>query len=272
MRTTFSLSAALLATAAPAFLSAQAPANQAPASQAPATPTSANQQQPVQEKAYVRRISASISAGAVFRPLIRGTEERVNTSNPAVEALYRTTNESKLLGYGGGVQLALTDRFAVHATFLLRRVGYVMLDDIHEGVDNPTTIADERRYRAREETTRARYLDIPLLVRYYGKSRFDPGTRWFLQGGGALRKVRSVGSSIKTTTGSETFCCDTTAITPSHRTVRGFVVGAGLQAIDPVGIRLVPEFRFTRWTNDPFTGRTLSTPRNQYEFLFSFSF
>jgi hypothetical protein len=189
-----------------------------------------------------------------------------------VEALYRTTTASKLLVYGGGVQLALTERFAVHASLLLRRVGYTSVEDIHEGVDNPLTVADERRYRAREETTRARYLDLPVMVRFYGKGRHTPGTRWFVQGGGALRKVRSIGSSVKTTTGADVFCCDTTPVAPANRTVRGFVAGAGIQAIDPIGVRLVPEFRFTRWTADPFTGRTLSSPRNQFEALFSFSF
>jgi len=47
-----------------------------------------------------------------------------------------------------------------------------------------------------------------------------------------------------------------------RRTIRGFVGGFGVQLIDPVGVRVVPEVRYTRWAGrsfDAFSTHTNST-------------
>jgi hypothetical protein len=261
------LCAALLAEA-PAQEPAQEPAP--PSSESPARP--ADQGQALPDPVYVRRFSAGVSLTVLPRnPLIVGNETIV-TQSPAVQSVYRSQTNTPLTGYGVSAQLALTDRFALHSNLFVRKVLYIFNSDIHTGVDNPATIIDERRYHAEEEDSRARYYDLPVMVRFYGKSRYDPGPRWFVQGGAAIRRVDRVKSSLKITDGTVTNCCIETPIPPANRTVRGLVAGAGFQVTDPLGIRLVPEFRYTRWSRDTFNNIVTRTRRHQLEIVFSFTF
>jgi hypothetical protein len=46
----------------------------------------------------------------------------------------------------------------------------------------------------------------------------------------------------------------------------------GLQLIDPFGIRVVPEVRYTRWLDDMFYYQSTITQRNQIEAVISLSF
>jgi hypothetical protein len=253
---------------------AQAP-KEAPA-QTPTPPAPSSQQEQQEEEesspAFVRRISIGATLSVNPIGIVRGGDLQINTTNPVSESVFKTEAKTYRAGYGGTVQLALTERFAVAAAVLLRRTSYTYTSDIHTGVDNPTTLADERGYRASKEETRARFLDVPVLLRYYGKDRHDEGHRWFVEGGGALRHIKSLGSSTQTTVQTETVCCSTTPITPAHRNVRGAVAGAGAQFIDPLGIRVVPEFRYTRWFAEPFNNSTTTTRRNQFEIILSLTF
>jgi hypothetical protein len=274
---------ALCAMALPAQTPPAAPPKEAPkpaeapkdsAAQAPPAAGESGQQ-PQQDEAspvFVRRISIGATLSVNPIGIVRGGDLQVNTTNPVSESVFKTEAKTYRAGYGGTVQLALTERLAVAAAVLLRRASYTYTTDIHTGVDNPTTLADERAYRASKEETRARFLDVPVLLRYYGKDRHDEGHRWFVEGGGALRHIKSLGSSTQTTVQTETVCCSTTPITPAHRNVRGAVAGAGAQFIDPLGIRVVPEFRYTRWFAEPFNNSTTTTRRNQFEIILSLTF
>jgi hypothetical protein len=48
--------------------------------------------------------------------------------------------------------------------------------------------------------------------------------------------------------------------------------GAGVQLIDPVGIRVVPEVRYTRWLNPLIDDYTAHSQRNQVEGSLSLTF
>ena len=59
---------------------------------------------------------------------------------------------------------------------------------------------------------------------------------------------------------------------PKNRTVFGYTAGLGILAIDPVGIRVIPEVRYTRWTADAFNSFSTISARNQLEAGISLSF
>jgi hypothetical protein len=61
-------------------------------------------------------------------------------------------------------------------------------------------------------------------------------------------------------------------VTPANSQVRGAVAGFGAQFIDPLGIRVVPEVRYTRWFAEPFNQFTTRTKRHQIEIIFSLTF
>jgi hypothetical protein len=228
------------------------------------------------QEAYVRRISAGVTLSVLGLSSMGNGSTQASTTTPPMSAAYNTTRAkgySQWIGYGVTAQASITDHIAVSAGAFLRRMGYTLNSDVYTGVDNPNTVADERTHTVTNENTHARLIDFPVTVRYYTSSRHSPGPRAFFEGGGVLRRVSSVGSSTDTTINDgTTSCCITVAATPAHKSVKGFVGGFGVQLIDPVGIRVIPEVRYTRWMAEPFQAFSTSTRRNQVELMISLSF
>jgi hypothetical protein len=238
--------------------------------QAPAPPV---QPEVLQPGTYVRRVSIGASLSVMGLLAVPKGDANVVTAGPAIDSLYSTTDASKRVGFGATAQVAVTERFAVSASVLIRKVGFKKNSDIFKGADNPLTIADERTYMVQNEDTRARFMDIPVTVRYYFKDRHTSGPRGFVEGGAAIRRVSHVSTAIDTTINDGALtCCDNTPAPVARRTVRGLVAGAGLQFIDPVGVRVVPQIRYTRWTGLPFDSPSVSIQRNQIEAVISLTF
>ena len=253
----------------PSLLPAQT--NPPPAS---STSTSSSSSGELNKGNFVRRFSAGVSLSVLGLSALRGGSSSVNTSD-TVTTQYATKGASQRIGYGIFAQVAVTDHFAIAAGALLRKIGYQFETTVNTttnvlegGVVIPIT-----ETTSSHEDTRARLLDIPLLVRYYGKNRHTPGPRWFVEGGGAWRDVRNIKTSVDTTDISGVVsCCTFTPAPPAHRNAKGIVGGAGLQLIDPLGIRVIPEFRYTRWMTDTFNSLTTTTQRNQIEASLTLSF
>lgn len=223
--------------------------------------------------AYVRRFSVGATLSVLGLPMVRGRTDNIVTTTPVVDSLYTTTGATRRVGFGLTAQVALTNRFAVNAGVFRRSLGYKMNSDILQGTDNPNTTVDERTHIVQNEDTRAKLFDFPVTVRYYGKDRREPGARWFIEAGGVLRRVSQIRTSIDTTVNSgDTQCCDVTPANPGYRSVHGFVGGAGVQLIDPLGIRVVPEVRYTRWVDVMFANFSTGTNRNQLEAMISLTF
>jgi hypothetical protein len=237
------------------------------------TPVPPVQPEVLKPGTYVRRFSIGASLSVMGRQTVPKGDANVFTTSPAADSLYSTTDASKRVGFGATAQVAITERFAVSASVLIRKVGYKKNSDIYRGTDNPLTIADERTYVVQNEDTRARFMDIPVTVRYYFKDRHVSGPRGFVEGGAAIRRVSRVSTAIDTTINDGAMsCCDNTPAPVARRQVRGLVAGAGLQFIDPIGVRVVPGVRYTRWSGQPFDSPALSIQRNQIEAVISLTF
>jgi hypothetical protein len=217
--------------------------------------------------AAVRRFSAGATLTVMGLTTVKKRDINTVTSSPVVDALYSTINASQRIGFGVTAQVAITDRFAVNGSLFMKKLGYQMTSDIIEGNDPTTQI-----HTSRHEDTRARLFDLPVVVRYYGKDRFDPGARWFVEGGAALRRVSNIRTTTDTVVGSGNLTYDFTAAKPDRRTIRGLVAGFGVQLIDPFGIRVVPEVRYTRWAGQIFNSLSTGTRRDQVEAMISLGF
>jgi len=224
--------------------------------------------------AYVRRFSLGATLTVQGLSTIKAGSYNLVTKTPPVDALYTTSNNSRRVGYGVTAQLALTERFALASGLYIRQIGYKMNTDAYFGVDDPTTVlVDERTYVVHNEDTRARVFDMPVLLRYYFKDRHEPGPRAFLELGGALRRTTDVSTWIDTSINSAApTCCDFTPASVHKRTTPGVVAGFGVQVTDPIGIRIVPEVRYTRWFNEPFHAFSTTTRRDQIEAIISLTF
>lgn len=261
----------LMAMAAGALWGQQTPQETKPQpKQPPPLSTGAVFKEPV----YVRRFSAGVTLSVLGLQSFRKDSALVLTELPPVDALHSTEDISRRVGFGFTVQGAVSERVAVNAgAFIRPNIGYTRFSDIFEGTDNQATEEDERTHISRREETRFRYYDFPVTLRYYGKDRHDPGPRWFVEVGGALRRVARVRTSISQQVDDKDLeCCITTPTTPARRTIRGLVAGFGVQVIDPVGVRVVPQVRFTRWAADTFEQPSTRTQRNQLEAMISLTF
>jgi hypothetical protein len=225
---------------------------------------------------YVRRLSIGATLSVIGMGLLPDRTSTNVTTIPPVNAGYTTTGDRKdveRIGYGVMAQLSLTGHLALSAGAFRRRFGYEYTSDVYTGLQDPNSLTDTRTHTVTDENTSGHYLDFPATVRYYTKDRHSPGPRGFLELGGVMRRVSGIRTAIDTTIDEgTTSCCVTTPATPAHSTAKGFVGGFGLQFIDPFGIRVVPEVRYTRWMQPTFDSVTTVTGRNQVEAMISLTF
>lgn len=237
----------------------------------PQTSTSASADPPPRSPA-VRRVTAGIALNYLGLPVFPTRTEGVVTSTPITDTIYTTNDRTKRFAYGVTAQIALTDHISLNGDLIMRRVAYVRTSDTIEGVDNPNTIPDERRFVTRNEDTRARFYDLPITARVYTKDRHVRGVRAFLEAGLAWRRVSSIRTSLQSVVNAGDPTTTNTPAVPASRTVRGFTAGFGVHAVDPIGIRVIPYVRYTRWMGENFTGPSIKNQRNQIDGGIAFTF
>ncbi|MBK5290449.1 MAG: hypothetical protein JJE04_01980 [Acidobacteriia bacterium] len=219
----------------------------------------------------MRRISVGLSVPVlVFYPVANGSLRQDVNSTLQVNSNTITTGHR--LGLGAVVQLALPRQFALAGSLSLRRVAFNATKNTFTGVDNPNTAADERKLTTDDESTKARHWDLTVLVRRYNKEHWEKGRRWFFELGAAGRRTNKIQTSVATTAGGETVCCNTTPHEVANKLARGVVGGVGLHFTDEIGVRFVPEFRYTRWLNRSFDNLSTRSRRDQFEAVISFTF
>jgi hypothetical protein len=250
----------------------QTPPPAAPGAKPDAAPEPAPQAREAEPPTYVRRISAGLTASFFPLTLTSGGATRQVFNEPALEVRSEAIQESSWFGGGVTFQVALSDRFALNASALIRRAGFILTTQNFLGFDNPATWHDERIAILGRDDTRTSYLDIPLLVRRYNIERQEPGHRWFYEFGPSIRRVWSVRSSRESTRAGITTCCDETPAIPSSSMFFGFTAGVGFQLIDDFGIRVVPGVRYTRWLASAFDTLGARDRRHQVEIHLSLGF
>jgi len=228
---------------------------------------------------YVRRFSAG--AKFMYLPLKALTNQEVST-NVTDTVFYNAFSNpnSDNVAYGLTTQVAVNNKWAVAVDAFTFKVNYMEFRDTTTFIIDPfDMIVLESRLETEEETTSARIWDIPVVLRYYTKGRRERGPRVFFEGGGVIRRVTNIKSSVGTTFSTtdpdvedREECCDKTAITPANSPALGGTVGIGFQVIDDVGIRLVPSFRYTRWFNNAFDNPPTRSEKQQLEVSLALTF
>jgi hypothetical protein len=264
-------------TQAPAASPAPAQPTQAPAtSSAPAQPAQAPADTQMSKRpSYVRRFSIGGAVSYTPFPFLGTLDKARITVNPPVDIIANTApviNFGGRLGYGVTAQIAFFKRFALAGNLIVRHVEYNAHLDVLTGSPPATGAVDKRVQTISDENTTARYYDLPVMVRYYGKDRQVKGWRWFGEAGGALRRVSHIETTLQTTVGSADMVTTNVAARPANNTIKGGVAGFGLQFIDPIGIRVVPEVRYTYWFQNTWDQISTVSRRNQLEVNISLTF
>lgn len=221
---------------------------------------------------YVRRISAGVSLGVLGLPVVKGNTSTA-TPNSTTTVDYATTNASARIGYGVTVNAAIFDHFAVNVSAIYRRIGYQMTTTTTVSTVSTSTNTITNTTTGLHEDTRVGALEIPIVLRWYAIPREKRGARFFGEAGLAIRDALNPRTSTDTIDASgNAACCIAGPGKIANRITRGYVAGMGVQVIDPIGIRVVPEVRYTRWSNDTFNTFSTRSQRNQLEAVISLTF
>jgi hypothetical protein len=223
-------------------------------------------------RAYVRRVSAGATLTVAGLGLLKGGEDYLISDTPPFEIDRFAEHKRHYVGGGVTLQVAIVERVALNLSALYRKAEYTHTTTQLSGVDNPITVIDDRTQTSVAQWTRVRYVDIPVLARIYNKRRHDAGNRMFVQIGPSMRRVWKVFSNYTNTAADGNRTWDYFSRAPFNNRMYGATAGFGGQLIDPVGVRVIPEFRYTRWMGEVVGSAPARTDRNQFEFLFSLTF
>ncbi len=250
---------------------AQEQAAQAPPAKATASQSIVTAQAREKEPVYVRRISLGITGIGQPRNLIGGAKQEQTTKTPPLDTTVTTTPKAHYAAGGAFVQLAIFQKWALNAGAVYRTAQFESAKTILAGIDNPNTIKDERTQTGVTDTTKARYLDFPVLFRRYNIERLERGHRWFLEAGPSLRWVSKIRTSRRIDLPNGTSNTESSP-TPHKSSITGATAGIGGQFIDPLGVRVIPEVRYTRWFGATFDSLGLHSRRDQIDIMISISF
>mgnify|MGYP005847484681 CR=1 FL=1 len=222
-------------------------------------------------QSYVRPFSAGVTARFFPIGIIEGAE-RTQIFSPQIENRATGENKSNFYGFGVKFQAALPWRLAVVSGLTMNQIKFKHTVVGLIGTPNPNSAIETRRGYTTTENTRARYYDLPVLVRRFSKPHKEDGVRWFYEAGGTLRKVSNIRTSLEIDDNSRVTCCDESPARPSRELLPGLTAGGGLYAKDDFGIRVVPEIRYTWWLGRTFSYLAAGSRRHQLELLISLTF
>jgi len=265
---TLAVTAELHAQAAPKPEPAKtAPGAQAPKAQAPTVETLPDPDAPHGWKRFNIGFRVRGFPYELFPPK---TAER--TVNASLYQQFSTVSTTGYLSIGPSLEVVASKRWVVSAEALWRPVGYEQTTDVVVGVDNPNTAGDERRITTTVEKTKARFWEIPVMLRRQGLRESGNWSHIYAGFGGVIRKVSNINTTNNITLPDGTTQTNGIAPTPARRTIRGAVAGFGFRLVDDFRIKVTPEFRYTRWFGATFSTETTVTRKNQMEVGIGFTF
>ncbi|HXG34389.1 MAG TPA: hypothetical protein VNJ11_13560 [Bryobacteraceae bacterium] len=167
-------------------------------------------------------------------------------------------------GAGPSLELRLLDRVSLGLDFLHRGTAYRQ-----EATIKRTGGGEDVRIT---EKTRASSWEGSAIARFgVGYQRWG-GFRYFGGAGVAVRTLSGIRTTIERQGLGDENCCDETPIRPAHRNALGFVATAGLRLRDDVGIKIIPEVRYTHWRDRSFDAFPVRSNPNQIEVVIGIVF
>jgi hypothetical protein len=222
-------------------------------------------------------VTMSVPVNGIIREGETRNTETVTSGKTTTTIVTTIKNESTVKRVGGGVALFfdLNERFAIGTNVIYHRIGYDRTKTRESTVSAATGTTTETEI----EKTKAAYWDIPVLTRIRLAEIRPLRTRVFFTGGANTRLTRGIDTLIDAQPvtlpgGGTTGASDTyrTPAVPDARTTFGPVVGGGFQWQDDTGLRLTPEFRYTRWFNRTWDRGPTRSAGGQIEFVLSLTF
>lgn len=217
-----------------------------------------------------RRFEFGFRTGALLTTLIPDHTTTRSTSDPAESFTWDSASHSTRWTVGAVGEFFFKERFSTLLEANYRKAGY---DDTYTKVRTVTSgSSTSDKASTQYESTRAKYLDVPLMVRYYFKDRSEPGARVWVSGGYAVRYATGIKTSWSYTNEAGGVDAWDGNGAPDNRLVQGFAVGVGARLADDLALKVVPEIRYTRWMKRTFDHSATQSNLNQLEIAVSFQF
>ncbi len=200
-----------------------------------------------------------------------------NSTNPILSSQYFGTSAGAKYTLGVSGEYMFTRRVSVGLDFFYHQEEYTQLDQIKSGLKDPNSSYDNRPLTSITQDTRANYIDVPLVARYYGlRSKAPRGLGWlsqtFLIGGGAYRHVSNIRTGTSTSLPDGSTAYNENPVAPNNRNVLGLVGGVGYKLFEYGKFKSMGEVRYTRWFGSTFQGPSYESQKNQIEIGLSFSY
>jgi hypothetical protein len=253
-------------TPAPAAAQTPAPAKPSAAQSPNAVPRDTSLD--LKKRNYLRLLSVGVSLSVLGQVPLKDGSFSDTLTNQTRDA--STTAGGYRIGYGGMLQLRLPKKFAFAVSVAQHKSAHSSTLDQYDGIDNPNTPLDDRKHTTINENSITKYWDYTFMGRWYTKEHTKAGHRAFFEGGVNMRQVKSVRTERETTI-IETVA-DTKPISPTNTWSRGLTGGVGAQFTDDFGVKLVPEFRYTRWVQPAWDTLSTTSRKNQFEAVVSITF
>ena len=102
-----------------------------------------------------------------------------------------------------------------------------------------------------------------MLVRYRGLIDRRIVRHMYPLAGITYRRVGNIATSLETVNADSSTDYSEKQAAVSRSNQIGFTAGIGYRFVDELGIKILPEIRFTRWMNHTFEGLSYSSSANQ---------
>ncbi|MCS6952296.1 MAG: hypothetical protein RMK57_05305 [Bryobacterales bacterium] len=159
-------------------------------------------------------------------------------------------------GAGPALEIRLVDRVSVGLDMLRRRTTYKQEATIKRTGAQDVRITEKTGATAWEGSAIARF--------GIGYQRWG-GFRYFGGLGLAVRSLSEIRTTIERQGLGDENCCDETPIRPARRNAFGLVTSVGVRFRDDLGIKIIPEVRFTHWRDRNFDQFPIRSTPNQLE-------
>jgi hypothetical protein len=186
-----------------------------------------------------------------------------STTQPIADYTYSGSSTSSHYAGGPVFEMRLRKHIWLGAELSFHHASYAQVTDIRTGLADPNLGTDNRPLTILTDNTTANYWDIPILVRFRGLRESGRLKRFYPLVGGTYRHVGRVRTGNDTVNADGSTDYNEIPDVPVHRNLFGFTAGIGFRLVDELGIKVVPEIRFTRWFSDTFNGLSYTSSPNQ---------
>jgi len=186
-----------------------------------------------------------------------------STTKPIADYTYTGSTSSSKFAGGPVFEMRVTKHIWVGAELSFHHASYGVLQQIRTGRKDPNAGTDNRPLATITDSTEVSYWDFPILVRYHNIRDSGVFKRFYPLVGITYRHVGAVKTGNAIVNADATTDYNEVPDPVAKRHQIGYTGGIGYRLVDELGVKVIPEIRFTRWTGHTLQGPGYVSSPNQ---------